>query len=90
MAEVMLPCDSMTRDEDTFTLSTGRQFTAVCGAIGMSEKLVMVEGYDGIIREARDASVDSDDDEEPPLTADERAEVAAYLTDLWQRWAARC
>lgn len=81
----------MTRDGDRLVLVSGRQFYAHSGILGLSDKLVITEGYDGGVREDRrhDADVDVDEDEDKPFTVEERAEIAAYMVGLWQQWAAK-
>ena len=73
---------------DLFELSTGRRFDANIGSIGMSPSLHRVtEGYDGHLY-----GVTPDDyveDVAGTWTDAERAELADYMSDLWQRWKAK-
>ena len=63
---------------DTVTLSSGRQFYAYGCILGIDEDLTIYNGYDGFLRE------DLDDDK--PLTADERREIADHMIELWTKW----
>jgi hypothetical protein len=75
----------MTRKGDTFKLSTGRKFDANCGILGMSDGLSVTEGYDGSVQESN--TVKQYEEAPEPFTLSERAEIAAYMIDLWRRWA---
>lgn len=79
----------MTRDGDRLVLASGRQFHAHSGILGLSDKLVIMEGYDGGVREDRRPDADVDEDEDKPFTVEERAEIAAYMIALWQQWATK-
>lgn len=65
---------------DRFTLSTGRQFYANCGILGMSEEIMIIsEGYDGRLYDCEEGG-------DEPLTPAERVEVAEYMINLWRKW----
>jgi len=65
--------------KDGYKLSSGREFSANCGIIGLSPKeeygWEVHEGYDGGIY-----------DEE--WTPDEKRELADFMIDLWQKFKA--
>lgn len=63
-----------------YVLSTGRVFYANLGIIGINPTLEVSEGYDGGF------SVDGDWEGEDKWTAAERAELADFMIDLWQRF----
>jgi len=68
-------------ERDEFVLSSGRQFYANCGIIGLSPHDDHVhEGYDGPVW------MDMDDD---TWTPEEKRELATYMIALWMRWRER-
>lgn len=58
---------------DEYELSTGKQFYANKGIIGIENSLIISHGYDGGINE---------DD----FTQQEKAEIADYMIDLWTKF----
>lgn len=67
--------------DDVYTLSTGKNFYANCGIIGISknEKGIFVhEGYDGSINYPWEEN----------FTKEERREIANFVINLWNEWAA--
>jgi hypothetical protein len=81
-------------DEQHFTLSTGRRFYAYGAILGLGPqplgddaRLRITYGHDGEIEydHARYGSVTDDE----YFTREERQEIAAFMVELWQRWAAQ-
>ena len=72
----------MTRNRDTFTLSTGRTFYANRGILGISDDLGITEGYDGGVQE--DSTAKQYEEAPEPFTSEERGEISAYMIHLWQ------
>ena len=71
---------------------SGREFYANCGIIGLRDDddadnfgRVFFEGYDGS-RRITPESWDTDPDDGQDWTAEEKAELANYMINLWQRW----
>jgi len=67
-------------------LSSGKILYVNGGILGMSEDLELSQGYDGLVENEPLGKVFFEDSEAAPLTADERAEIADYMIDLWQKW----
>ena len=70
--------------DDIFRLKSGREFYANCHIIGIGKddydkdgdgEIFITEGYDGGLFF-----------KDPPLTIDERAEIADYAIGLWERF----
>jgi hypothetical protein len=80
-------------DRDHYRLSTGRVIYANGGIIGLAPegnardtrewRDGVSEGYDGGIMTGTDPD---DYDDEGPWTDAERAELAAYMVELWRQW----
>lgn len=64
-----------------FRLSTGREIRANKGFVGINDRLEVAEGYDGPIEGLR--NIDGPQD---TWSESERAELADYMIDLWQRF----
>lgn len=62
------------------TLSTGRDVDAYGGIVGIDKDLAIYGGYDGNILPSEGFDRDSD------WTADEKAELADHMIDLWTRF----
>jgi len=56
-------------------LSTGRKLCGMYGVFGIGHDLIAHHGFDGDVENEQDR-----------LTPEERKELAAYMTDLWQRY----
>ena len=71
---------------DTYTLSSGRSFYANRGILGLApereeftNRLTISEGYDGGV--GMDCGYSKE-----KFTAEERAEVALWMINLWREW----
>jgi hypothetical protein len=63
-------------------LSSGREIDANANIIGIDDQLDVYGGYDDVI-EMRDGHVSNIN---PPLTSEERDELADHMIDRWRRW----
>ena len=61
----------MKRIEDGYVLSTGKEFYANNGIIGIREGSCLFDGSDGSIDEKK-------------LTSEEMVEIADYMIDVWR------
>jgi hypothetical protein len=68
------------KDKDTYVLSSGREFYANRGILGIAPREgELYEGYDGGVY------IDEPGEE---WTADEKRELADYMIALWSQWKA--
>jgi hypothetical protein len=75
------------KDRDTYVLSSGREFYANGGIIGLSPKERDVyHGYDGNVLYDNGAETSYTDQDSQPWTRDEKLELADYMIDLWSNW----
>ena len=79
----------MERSDKGYRLSTGREFYANGGILGIKpdDPTICTEGYDGGVMESwpREHWMDAAD-AEPSFTLEERAEIADHMIALWQRF----
>jgi hypothetical protein len=67
-----------------FVLSTGREFYSCTSSLSVDDDGDEIYyGHDGTVDEWREYG------SQPPLTVEERREIAEYMIARWQRWAAR-
>jgi hypothetical protein len=83
---------------DTYALSTGRLIHANRGILGLRPGPVepwetrITEGYDGDIEPGARVQADNDEQwltenpEQRILTAEERKEIAEYMSEQWMKW----
>lgn len=79
----------MERTGEGYRLSTGREFPANQGILGLAPGGTLTDGYDSIVE--YDPPPDWWDDPESPharFSAAERREIADYMISAWQQWAA--
>lgn len=75
---------SLTKTEHGFRLASGREVQPNDGIYGLRADLQITDGYDSI---GPCLTWDILEDAPPaPLTAAERAEIAAMMIDRWTRW----
>ena len=60
-----------------FRLDSGRAICVDCGILGIDSNGVLCEGYSGFVENAE------------RFTPDERAEIAAYMVNLWIEWGTK-
>lgn len=70
----------MNETDDGFRLSTGREFYAFAGILGIDANGDISYGYDGRIH------TEGDEDGWGPWTPEERKEVATYVMGLWAKF----
>lgn len=75
---------------DRFRLSTGREFYANCGIVGMSPSYADRDGdYTDTLPEGYDGGITINDKWSEPesyWTGAEQHELADYMIALWERW----
>ena len=64
----------MIRIEEGYKLSTGKQFYAYDGILGMAPDGDLTYGYDGVV------------DVYPSFTPSERREIADAMVEAWKEW----
>lgn len=64
----------MIQTEDGYKLSTGKEFYANCGILGLAPDGDVTEGYDGTVAGRSE------------FTPDERREIADVMIKAWKEW----
>lgn len=64
---------------ESMKLESGRVIKSNRGIFGLDENLQLTEGYDGYV-------YFSGDSEDPNLTFEEKAEIAAIMIKRWAKW----
>lgn len=69
----------MTVQGDRVTFSSGKEFRANRGIVGLApDSAAVYDGYDGTFACGEDGQTS--------LSLDECKELAEYMTDLWSKW----
>jgi hypothetical protein len=69
---------------NAYLLESGRTFRANGGILGINSEELLTEGYDSELENGYDTTFEFD---QPPLTAEERREIADYMIERWKEWA---
>jgi hypothetical protein len=76
------------KDNDLYTLSSGRQFYAHAGILGLGDHPELFNGYDSEVEFWNGVYFRNSDSYEPsPFTREERTEIAAFMIARWNEWA---